>query len=69
MLKVALKDLLKDPVGGKGGKRGVKIRNMNKGKSSLVSGRGCFKHTEQYLVRLGMQIMIGGTKSLSVYRG
>ena len=69
MLKVALEDILGDPVGGKGGKRGVKIGSMNKGKSSPVSRRGHFKHTGQYLVRLGMHIMIRGTKSLSVYEG
>jgi len=69
MLKVALEDLIGDPVGEKGGKRGVKIGSMNKGRSSPVSRRGHFKHTGQYLVHLGMHIMIRGTKSLSIYGG
>ena len=59
----------RDPVGEKGGKMGVKIGSMNKEKTSPVSRRGHFKHIGQYLVCLGMHIMIGGTKSLNVYRG
>ena len=42
MLRVALEDLHRDPVSGKGGKRGMKKGNMNGEKSSLVLEKGRF---------------------------
>ena len=47
-LKVALGDLLGDPVSKKEDRRGVKTVSMSKGKSCLVLEKGRFKHTEHY---------------------
>ena len=44
-LKVALGDLLGDPISGKEDRRGVKIRSMSRRKNSLALEKGRFKHT------------------------
>ena len=48
MLKVVLGDLLKDPLGRREGRRGVKIGSMSRRKSSPASEKGRIKHTGQY---------------------
>ena len=45
MLKVILGGLLRDPLGGKEDRRGVKIKSMSRRKSSLALEKGRFKHT------------------------
>ena len=47
-LKVALGDLLGDPISRKEDRRGVKTVSMSKGKSCLVLEKGRFKHTGHY---------------------
>ena len=64
MLKVALGDLLEDPVGGTEGRRDVKTRSMSRGKSNLVLEKGRFKHTGHYQASRGMNILIGGMSNL-----
>ena len=64
MLKVALRGLLRDPLGKKEGKRGVKIGSMRR-KGSLTLEKGYFKHTKQCPVLRGTIISIEGMKSLS----
>ena len=48
MLKVALGGLLEDPLGGKEGKRGVKIGSMSKRKNSPALEKGRIKLIGQY---------------------
>ena len=62
-LKVALGDLLGDPIGGKEGRIGVKTRSMSKGKSSLVLEKGRFKHTRHYQMSRGMNVLTGRTRN------
>ena len=64
MLKVALGDLLRDPPGGKEGRRDVKIRSMRR-KGSLALEKGRFKRTRQCLVLRGAIVLTKGMKSLS----
>ena len=65
MSKVALEDLLKDPLGGKEGGRGTKIGSMSKRKSSLALEKGCFKHTGYCLAIRGVNVLTGGTRNLN----
>ena len=64
MLKVALGDLLRDPPGGKEGRRDVKIGSMRR-KDNLALEKGRFKRTRQCLVLRGAIVSIKGMKSLS----
>ena len=48
MLKVVSGDLLKDPLGRREGRRGVKIGSISRRKSSPASEKGRIKHTGQY---------------------
>ena len=64
MLKVAIGGLCRDLRGGKGGRKGAKIKSMRR-KGSLASKKGRFKCTEQCLVLRGITILIEGMKSLS----
>ena len=66
-LKVALGDLLGDPVGGKEGRKGVKTRSMSRGKSSLVLEKGRFKHTGHYQAHRGMSVLTGRTRNSNAY--
>ena len=66
-LKVALRDLFGDPIGGKEGKRGIKTGSMSRGKSSLVLEKGRFKHTKHYQAPQGMRVLTGGTRNSNVY--
>ena len=62
-LKVALGDLLEDPVGGKEGRKGVKTGSMSWGKSNLVLEKGRFKHTGHYQAHRGMSVLTGRTST------
>ena len=64
MLKVALGGLLRDPPGGKEGRRDVKIGSIRR-KGSLALEKGRFKHTKQCLVLQGAIVSTKGMKSLS----
>ena len=65
MLKVVLGDLL----GGKEGKRGVKIRSMSRRKSSPALEKGHIKHTGQYQALYSMSALTKGTRNLNVCVG
>ena len=64
MLKVALGDLLGDPLGGKEGKRDMKIGSTRR-KHSLALVKGRFKRTRQCPVLQGTIVTTKGMKSLS----
>ena len=68
-LKMALGDLLRDPLGGKKGRRGAKTGSMSKVKSSLVLEEGRFKHTGHYQAPRGMNILTGGMRNLNACIG
>ena len=64
MLKVVLGGLLRDPPGGKEGRRDAKMGSMRKG--SLALKKGCFKRTRQCLAFQGAVVSTKGIKSLSI---
>ena len=64
MLKMALGDLLGDPLGRKEGRRDAKIGSM-RSKGSLVLEKGRFRHTRPCPVLWGIIISTEGVKSLS----
>ena len=64
MLKVALRDFLKDPPSEKKGRRDVKIGSM-RSKGSLVLEKGCFKPIRPCLMLRGIIVSIEEVKSLS----
>ena len=69
MPKVALGDLLGDPLGRKEGRRGTKTRSMAKRKSSLVLGKGHFKHIGHYQALRDVIVLIGEMRNLNAYVG
>ena len=69
MPKVALGDLLGDPLGRKESRRGAKTRSMAKRKSSLVLGKGHFKHIGHYQALRDMIVLIGEMRNLNAYVG
>ena len=69
MSKVALGDLLEDPLSGKEGGRGTKTRSMSRRKSSLALEKGCFKYTGYCLAIRGVSVLTGGTRNLNVCVG
>ena len=69
MPKVALGDLFGDPLGRKEGRRGMKTRSMAKRKSSLVLGKGHFKHIGHYQALRDMIVLIGEMRNLNTYIG
>ena len=69
MPKVALGDLLGDPLGRKEGRRGTKTRSMAKRKSSLVLGKGHFKHIGHCRAFWDMSVLIGEMRNLNTYVG
>ena len=62
-LKVALGDLLRDPISREEGKKGVKTGSMNRGKSNPILEKGHSKHIGQCQVPQGMNVLIGGTRN------
>ena len=68
-LKVALGDLLGDPISGKEDIRGVKTVSMSKGKSCLVLKKGHFKHTGHYQAPWGMSVSTRRTRNLNACVG
>ena len=50
-------DLLGDPLGRKEGRRGTKIRSMNRRKTSLALEKGCFKRIEHCQALRGIGIL------------
>ena len=67
MLKVALGDLLGDPLGGKGDKKGTRTGRTGKRKSNLALEKGHFKHTRHCQAFWGMSILTEGTRNLNAY--
>ncbi|XP_065626908.1 uncharacterized protein LOC136066474 [Quercus suber] len=65
MLKVVQRDLLEDPSGENGGKRGAKTGNLNERKNSLALERGRTKHNERSPVLQGTGNLTKGMKSLN----
>ena len=65
MLKVVLGDLLEDLLGGRGGKRGVKIRSVSRRKSSSALEKGRFKRIGQCPALRGVIVLIKGTRNLN----
>ena len=63
ILKMVMGNPLGDPFSKKEGRRGTKIRSMNRRKTSLALEKGCFKRTEHCQVLQGIGILIRGMRS------
>ena len=64
---MALEDLLRAPVGEKGGIKEMKTGDMSEKESILVWGRDRLKHTNQCRAFPNMSVLIGGIKNLNTY--
>ena len=69
MLKVVLRDLLRDLLGGRGDRRSVKIGSMSRRKGSSALKKGHFKRTGQCPALRRTIILIGGIRNLNVCVG
>ena len=58
-----------DPLGGREGRKGVKIGSMSRRKSSLALEKSHFKHIGQCQAHQGVSILTGGTRNLKVCVG
>ena len=66
MLKMVRGDLVGDLLGGKEGRRGVKIGSMSRRKSSLALEKGRFKHTGHCQAIRGVSVLTRGMRNLSI---
>ena len=57
MPKVALGDLLGDPLGGKEGRKGVRTGSTGKRKSNMAMEKGRFKHIGHYQALQGISVL------------
>ena len=62
-------DLLRDPFGGKEGRRGMKIGSMSRRKSSPALEKGRIKHTGQHQAHQGVSALTGWIRNLNICVG